>query len=186
MRPSAAPPDPPSGVAQVVERNIRALLLRHHREAQQASWQERLAASITRFTGSMRFVAFHLGLFGLWIMVNLPGVPLPHFDPTFVVLAMVASVEAIFLSTFILITQNRMTAQAEKRADLDLQISLLAEHEITRLLTLTTAIAARLGIDADHDPELAALAQDIAPEQVLDTMEAMQDHAANATHPNTP
>jgi uncharacterized membrane protein len=176
--------DPPSGLAQVVERNIRALLVRHHQAAQQAGWQERLADRITSFTGSMRFVSLHLALFGLWIIVNLPGVPLPHFDPTFVVLAMVASVEAIFLSTFILITQNRMTAQAEKRADLDLQISLLAEHEITRLITLTTAIAARLGIDACHDPELAELAQDVAPEQVLDTMEAMQDHAANTTRPN--
>jgi len=114
-------------------------------------------------------------------IVNLPGVPLPHFDPTFVVLAMVASVEAIFLSTFILMTQNRMTAQAQKRADLDLQVSLLAEHEITRLITLTTAIAAHLGIDACHDPELAELAQDVAPEQVLDTIEAMQEHAADTT-----
>src|SRR5438094_5353434 len=110
MPPFAATPDPPSGVAHVVERNIRALLVRHYREEQQAGWQERLANSITRFTGSMRFVYLHLALFSLWIIVNLPGVPLPHFDPTFVMLAMVASVEAIFLSTFILITQNRMTA----------------------------------------------------------------------------
>jgi uncharacterized membrane protein len=165
----------------VVERNIRALLMRHHQEEQQAGWQERLANGITRFTGSMRFVYLHLALFGLWIIVNLPGVPLPHFDPTFVVLAMVASVEAIFLSTCILMTQNRMTAQAEKRADLALQISLLAEHEITRLITLTTAIAARLGIDACRDPELAELAKDVAPEQVLDTMEVMQGQAANTT-----
>jgi uncharacterized membrane protein len=183
MPPFAAPPDPPSGVSPVVERNIRALLMRHHREEQQAGWQERLANGITHFTGSMRFVYLHLALFGLWIIVNLPGVPLPHFDPTFVVLAMVASVEAIFLSTFILMTQNRMTVQAEKRADLDLQMNLLAEHEITRLITLTTAIAARLGIDACRDPELAELAKDVAPEQVLDTMEAMQDDVANPTRP---
>jgi uncharacterized membrane protein len=78
-----------------------------------------------------------------------------------------------------------MTAQAEKRADLDLQISLLAEHEITRLITLTTAIAARLGIDACHDPELVELAQDVAPEQVLDTMEAMQNQAGTTPQPHT-
>ena len=76
--------------------------------------------------------------------------------------------------TFILITQNRMTAQAAKRADLDLQASLLAEHEITRLMTLVSAIAARLGIEAAQDPELAELAQDVTPEQVLDTMDAQQ------------
>jgi uncharacterized membrane protein len=175
--------NPPSGLAQVVERNIRALLVRHHQEMQQAGWQERLADTITSFTGSMPFVYIHLTMFGLWIIVNLPGVPLPHFDPTFVVLAMVASVEAIFLSTFILITQNRMTVQTEKRADLALQISLLAEHEITRLITLTTAIAERLGIDACHDPELAELAQDVAPEQVLDTMEAVQDDVSKLHTP---
>ena len=93
-------------------------------------------------------------------MVNLPGVPLPHFDPTYVGLAMVASVEAIFLSTFILITQNRMAAQAQKRADLDLQISLLAEHEITRLIILTSAMAKHLGIQPVQEPELEELAQD--------------------------
>jgi uncharacterized membrane protein len=84
-------------------------------------------------------------------------------------------VEAIFLSTFILITQNRMAAQAQKRADLDLQISLLAEHEITRLIILTSAMAEHLGIQPFQDPELEELAQDIAPEQVLDTMETLQN-----------
>jgi uncharacterized membrane protein len=87
---------------------------------------------------------------------------------------MVASVEAIFLSTFILITQNRMAAMADKRADLDLQVSLLAEHEITRLLTLVTALAERMGVDAAQDPELTELARDVAPEQVLDTMDTHQ------------
>jgi uncharacterized membrane protein len=52
-------------------------------------------------------VYLHLVIFGLWIVINLPWLPLPRFDPSYVILAMVASVEAIFLSTFILITQNR-------------------------------------------------------------------------------
>jgi uncharacterized membrane protein len=186
--PSPASPmhTPPSDMAQVVERNIRALLTRHQQEARQARWHDRLADRITGFTGSMRFVTLHLVLFGLWVVVNLPEVPLPHFDPTYVMLAMVASVEAIFLSTFILITQNRMAAQAQQRADLDLQISLLAEHEITRLLTLTIAIAERLGMPRAQDPELAELAQDVAPEQVLDTMETLQRQtAADATPPRS-
>jgi uncharacterized membrane protein len=162
-------------MARVVESNIRTLLARHQQEERQAGWQERLASRITFFTGSMRFVCLHLILFGLWIVANLPGVPLPHFDPTYVGLAMVASVEAIFLSTFILITQNRMAAQAQKRADLDLHISLLAEHEITRLIILTGAIAEHLGIKPVEDPELEELVRDIAPGQVLDTMETLQN-----------
>lgn len=85
---------------------------------------------------------------------------------------MEASVEAIFLSTFVLISQNRMAARAEQRADLDLQVSLLAEHEVTRLIALVTAMARKMGIDEAADPELAELAQDVAPERVLDQMEA--------------
>ena len=84
---------------------------------------------------------------------------------------MVASVEAIFLSTFVLISQNRMAALADKRADLDLQVSLLAEHEVTRLIQLVGAMAERMGIEAAQDRELPELAQDIAPERVLEEME---------------
>jgi uncharacterized membrane protein len=169
---------PPAELTGVVERNIRALLERRRAEEHRRGWQDRLADGITRFTGSMRFVYLHLLVFGLWIGVNLPWSPLPRFDPSYVVLAMVASVEAIFLSTFILITQNRMTAQADKRADLDLQISLLAEHEITRLITLVTAVAQHMGIHTAEDPELAELAEDVAPEKVLDTMEAHRQRFA--------
>ena len=87
---------------------------------------------------------------------------------------MVASVEAIFLSTFVLISQNPMSAFADKRADLDLQVSLLAEHEITRLITLVTAMAERMGLDQAHDPELSELSRDVRPEKVIETMEARE------------
>jgi uncharacterized membrane protein len=89
---------------------------------------------------------------------------------------MEASVEAIFLSTFLLLSQNRMTAQAASRADLDLQISLLAEHEITRLISMVTEIGNRMGIDSAKDPELAELERDVAPEQVLDTIQKHEQH----------
>ena len=124
----------------------------------------------------MRFVYVHLALYGAWIAVNLGAVPgIPAFDPSFVVLAMVASVEAIFLSTFVLISQNRMAAAADKRADLDLHISLLAEHELTKLTGLVTAVAERLGVAAGADPEIAEVKKDVAPEAVLDAIEAKQD-----------
>jgi uncharacterized membrane protein len=84
---------------------------------------------------------------------------------------MMASVEAIFLSTFILITQNRMASVADKRAELDLQISLLAEHEVTRLVTLVSAVAERMQIRTEVDSELYELKQDVAPEVVLDEIE---------------
>lgn len=172
MSPPPKPQKEAGTLTPVLERNIQALLARRLEEDRQRSFQDRLADTITRFTGSMRFVFIHLVLFGSWIIWNLPKVPLPKFDPSLVILAMAASVEAIFLSTFILITQNRITAQAEKRADLDLQMSLLAEHEITRLLGLVTAIADKLGIEESKAPDLEELKRDVAPEQVLDKLDS--------------
>ena len=160
-------------MASVVERNVAALVDHRRRSAQRSSWRVKLADAITRFTGSMTFVLIHLLAYALWIVVNLGWIPgLPRFDPTFVVLAMEASVEAIFLSTFILITQNRMMGEAAERADLDLQISLLSEHEITRIITLVREMAKRMGIEAAHDPELSELAKDVHPERVLETIAA--------------
>jgi uncharacterized membrane protein len=163
---------PPAELTGVVERNIRTLLERRRADDHRRGWEDRLADGITRFTGSMRFVYLHLFVFGLWIVVNLPWSPLPRFDLSYVVLAMVASVEAIFLSTFILITPNRLTAQADKCADLALHISLVAEHKIPRLIRFVTAMARQMGIHTAEDPELAELAQDVAPDNVLNTLEA--------------
>jgi uncharacterized membrane protein len=172
MQPNRPPVHPHSpGLSSVVERNIQALVDRRRREDAERSLQDRIADRVTRFTGSLTFVYIHLVLFGAWILINVGWLPLPRFDPTLVVLAMFASVEAIFLSTFVLITQNRMAASAEKRAELDLQISLLAEHEITRLITVVSALAKKAGVDEAHDKELAELKQDIAPEKVLDRIE---------------
>ena len=172
------PPPPPRGLSPVLERNIHALQLRRQREEKEATAEERLAGAITRFTGSMRFVYLHLAVFGFWIVANLGWVPgVPAWDPSFVVLAMIASVAAIFLSTFVLISQNRMAAAADKRADLDLQISLLAEHEITRLVTLVSTIAGRMGIETEADPEVKEIEQDVAPDAVLDELEATESGA---------
>ena len=177
---------PPDGMAGVVSRNIQALLARRHAEDKARRLPDRIADVVTGFTGSMTFIALHLAVYGLWIVVNagwLRGLHVRPFDPTFVILATEASVEAIFLSTFVLISQNRMTALADKRADLDLQVSLLAEHEITRLVSLVSAMAEKMGIDAAADPELAELAQDVAPERVLDEMETSAREFAQTPTP---
>ncbi|MBL6458180.1 DUF1003 domain-containing protein [Belnapia sp. T6] len=176
--PSPTPTVPlpkPDSLSTSLKRNIQALENRRREETAAATREERIAEVITRFTGSMVFVYIHLALYGAWILVNLGFIPgMPAFDPSFVVLAMEASVEAIFLSTFVLISQNRMAAAADKRADLDLQISLLTEHELTKLSELVVAIAERLDIRANADPELQEVQQDVAPEAVLDEIEARQ------------
>jgi len=141
-------------------------------EQQSASWRDRTADAITRFTGSMTFVFLHLAAFGFWIAANLHFVPgVPAWDESFVVLAMIASVEAIFLSTFVLISQNRMAAAADKRADLDLQISLLAEHELTKVATIISEIAKQMGLQTAFDPEVEEIKRDVSPDAVLDEIE---------------
>jgi uncharacterized membrane protein len=169
------PPPRPEGLNSALRRNIAALEERRRHEAAVAPMEARIAEAITRFTGSMLFVYVHLAVYGAWIVANLGLVPsIPKFDPSFVVLAMVASVEAIFLSTFVLISQNRMAAAADKRADLDLHVSLLTEHELTKLVQLVTAMADRAGVRVNADPEIEEITKDVAPEAVLDEIETKQ------------
>jgi uncharacterized membrane protein len=158
----------PRDLSPALERNIEALSRRRARE-QKASWGERVAQALTRFTGRMLFVYLHLAFFGFWIIANLRWIPvIPSWDESFMVLATVASVEAIFLSIFVLITQNRMAAAADQRADLNLQIGLLCEHEITKLATVIGAIAKKLDVHTGLDAEFEAMTKDVAPEAVLD------------------
>jgi uncharacterized membrane protein len=134
-----------------------------------------VAEAITRFTGSMLFVYLHLAVFGFWIVANLGWVPGVHrWDESFVVLAMMASVEAIFLSTFVLISQNRMAAAADKRADLDLQINLLSEHEVTKLVAMVAEISKHLGLAHVAGEEVEELKRNVAPEAVLDAIDSSE------------
>lgn len=161
-----------------LRRNIEALRRRRAEEQAHASFEERLANAITRFTGSLLFVYVHAAIYGFWIAANLGWVPgVKSWDPTFVILAMVASVEAIFLSTFILITQNRMAAAAHRRAELDLQVSLLAEAEITKLVELVAMIAERMDLPAAEQQEIEEMKQRVAPEVVLDAIEETEPEA---------
>jgi uncharacterized membrane protein len=173
MKQPLVPPPEPSRLSEALERNIAALEQRRSREAAAASFEDRVAQAITAFTGSMRFVYLHLVVYAAWIAVNSGIVPgFKPFDPSFVILASEASVEAIFLSTFVLISQNRMQQAADKRADLDLHINLLAEHELTKLATLVNAIAEKMQVSVPK--EMSEVERDIAPEMVLDELEVKQ------------
>ena len=158
-------------MSRVVQRNLEALLKRRKEEEARKSRQDSWADAVTRFTGSMTFVYLHLLLFGTWIVWNSGLFGVWQFDPSYVVLAMFASVEAIFLSTFVLISQNRMNVEADKRAELDLQISLLAEHEISRLAAMIHAIAKKTGAELPDEEEIDEISSEVRPEHVMDEME---------------
>ena len=156
------------GMTETLADNIDRLAERRQREERTAPLSDRLAGRITAFAGSMIFVALHLVLFGGWIGWNIWGSP--KFDPSFVVLAMFASVEAIFLSTFVLISQNRQAAAADRRADLDLHINLLAEHELSKLADLVAQMAEKMGVEP-RAADLDEIREDVQPERVLDALE---------------
>ena len=170
------PPPEPDSLNSSLRRNIEALRRRRQEEEAQQTLHERVAATITRFTGSMNFVYVHLAIYGFWIVANLGWISgIEPWDPTFVILAMVASVEAIFLSTFILITQNRMALAAERRAELDVQISLLAEAEITKLVELVSEMAERMNVPGAEEEDVEEMKHQVAPEAVLDAIEASEE-----------
>lgn len=162
-------------VGGVVERNVEALLAHRRREDAERKLHGRIADGVTRFAGRSAFIYLHLVFFGAWFVINRGWTPLAPFDDSFYLLGTVASVEAIFLSTFVLITQNRMADLAERRAELDLQISLLAEREITQVLRLVAKLAERLHIETADHPELEELQRDVQPQAVLEHLDEQRE-----------
>jgi uncharacterized membrane protein len=155
------------GMNRVLTRNIEVLRDERARMVSESPLSDRVADVITRFTGSMLFVIVHLAILAGWVLTNVGALGIAPFDPTFVILATAASVEAIFLSTFVLISQNRAAELANRRADLDVQINLLTEHEVTKLVRLVTSIAEKVGVPVDQG-EISELEKDVAPEAVLE------------------
>src|SRR5437870_2638903 len=113
--------------SETIRRNIETVVQLEERALQQRSWSERIGDAISAFTGTMTFVFMHVAAFGAWIIINLGMLPIQPFDPfPFNFLTLVVSLEAIFLSTFVLMSQNRLSRQGDQRAHLNLQIDMLA------------------------------------------------------------
>jgi uncharacterized membrane protein len=169
-------------LAKIIEQNINTIINTRRLASNQRTLEDRLADAITNFSGRMFFVYFHVVWFGIWILANLGFFGIKPFDPyPFGLLTMVVSLEAIFLSTFVLISQNRFSAEADRRVDLDLQIGLLTEYELTRVLKMLDAIQDKVGIANDTDEELLDLERDVRPEDVLEEMDRVQRQLNQAT-----
>lgn len=134
-----------------------------------------IASRITAFCGSMSFAVLHVMLFAGWIWLNTWSA-LPHIDPfPYTFLTLMVSLEAIFLSTFILIAQNEETRMTERRNALELQINLLAEQENTKMLNILQAIAKKVGVQLDDDPALAALEQATRPDKLVEQIDRVTE-----------
>lgn len=162
-------------LSKVIERNIRTILHLRTKAARERSLQGRIADAITSFSGRMVFAYVHIVWFGIWILLNTGWFGVRSFDPfPYGLLTMVVSLEAIFLSTFVLISQNRIGEETERRADLNLHIGLLTEHELTRVLQMLDAIQDKLGIVDHENSDLADLEMETKPEDVLAEIHRLQ------------
>ena len=165
----------PETVEQLTQRNIEVVQKLEEAANQERSASDRVARMIARFCGSMTFVWVHAIGFAGWIAINLvPGVK--HIDPfPFTFLTFIVSLEAIFLSTFILISQNQDTRISERRNHLDLQINLLSEQENTKMLMMLQAIAEKVGAEIGPDHDVTALAQETELEKVVAQIEQHEE-----------
>ena len=162
-------------VDDLTKRNVELVRQMEESAKHERKKSDVVAEVIARFCGSMTFVWVHVAWFGAWILINaLPG--LPHLDPfPFTFLTLVVSLEAIFLSTFILISQNHDTKISERRNHLDLQINLLSEQENTTMLAMLRTIAAKVGAELEQDEELEALSEATAPERLAKQIKAGEE-----------
>lgn len=135
-----------------IERNLAMVADIEARALAERSIGEKIGDKVAGVIGSMPFVLFHFVWFSTWLALNLGAIPgWKPFDPyPFGLLTLVVSLEAIFLSLFLLISQNRMTRQADKRSHLDFQINLLAEEESTRTLRMIERIAEKVGVPKEE------------------------------------
>ena len=160
-------------VRALTERNVRIVRELKHAARAHRTFAERLADAITRFCGSMTFVWLHAIWFLVWIAANATDSFGLRFDPfPFSLLTMIVSLEAIFLSTFILISQNREQQLADRLNQLDLQINLLSEQENTKMLQILQAVAEKVGAEIEREGEIETLEETKRPEQLVRTLDA--------------
>jgi len=145
----------------------------------QMGFSQRVASVVTAIAGSMLFVWLNIAWFATWIIINVAFSD--PFDPfPFTFLTMIVSLEAIFLSVFVLITQNRQALQADRRAKVDLEVNTVAEQEVTKLIGMVEQIHDHLGIKEPDDPELRAMKQPTAVEELADAVEEAEKEAKSA------
>src|SRR6478672_1329037 len=176
-----------AAAGKLIRRNVERIRSLERWSKRNRTFADRVAETVARFCGHMGFVWVHAALFAAWIGWNaMPS--LPRFDPyPFTFLTLCVSLEAIFLSSFILISQNYEMRISERRNHLDLQINLLAEQENTKMLQLLDRMAKKMGLYEEDDPEIQVLEQATRPEtlarQIEDALRAQTGRTAEGKRP---
>lgn len=155
-----------------LRRNIGVVREREADDKNQRTSEQVASDAISSFAGSMNFIYVHVVIVVAWLFCNSEwNWLLPKWDPSFVLLATAASVEALFISSFILVSQTRRAEVDKRRAELDLQIDLLAEHELTKAITLLIQIADKLDIRTSSDADVEAFQEEVDPGELLSELE---------------
>ena len=158
------------------QKNVEAIMRLEQDAIHNRSPAEKIADKITTAAGSTPFVILHLFWFGGWVLANVGLIPgVTPFDPfPFSFLTLVVSLEAIFLTLLVLMSQNRMTKEADKRAHLDLQLNMLAEQEATVVLRLVKRIGKHLGLEDVEEGQ--QLAEETDVHQIARTLDERSPH----------
>jgi uncharacterized membrane protein len=167
VAPAAPPPS--------AQENINTVIGIEEEALQKRTLADRISDTIANFVGSMPFVVLHLLWFGGWVAINTGALGQKlKFDPyPFALLCMLVSLEGVLLSTFVLVKQNRMSLRADQRAHLDLQVNLLSEKEVTKILQLQKLICTHLGIaEASNDKEVQELSSITAVDNIARELDA--------------
>lgn len=171
---------------ELLRTNVQAIHDLDRKASAPRTLTDRVAGAIETFASSPAFIWLHVVWFAVWIGLNVLPVG-PHFDAfPFTFLTLVVSLEAIFLSAFILMSQNLSAKMSERRDQLDLQINLLSEQENTKMLQLLSSIAQAVGAQDTGDPTIEALEEATRPEKLAEQIEAVMEEkgsAASATAP---
>ncbi len=157
----------------LASRHIKAISALEQQALARRSGAEKISDLIVYQAGRVWTIVLHIAWFAAWIVWNSGRIPGVHpFDPfPFMGLSTIVSLEAIFLSLFILVSQNRASRRADERAQLDLQVNLLSEREATKMLQLLQALCAYHGLAAAGDAEVTELIRETEPASIARELE---------------
>jgi uncharacterized membrane protein len=175
-------PDKTPAVPETAARNIEAIAALEREALHDRSRLDRFTDAVTAAAGSPVFIVAHAVWFGGWIAFNVMRAH--PFDPyPFGLLMLIVSLEAIFLSAAVLMTQNRMQRQADRRAHLDLQVNLLAEQELTTMLKMLKGMCRRLDVKVDADDR--SVEQQLQETDIHTISAAIDRQLTDATAPSS-
>lgn len=168
----------PPKISRSAQGNIESIVQIEQEFARQRSRVDRLGETISRYAGSMGFAITHACGAAGWMAINAGMTTLRPFDPyPFCFLGVIVALEAVFLSTFVLMAQKRQARQSEHWAHLNLQIGLLSEQEATKMLQMLTKVCNHMGLKTSQDLELKEMIEKTAIAQLA------QELAQNLENP---